>query len=444
MGLQLDATLNLPPTTKQRIVIIGGGFAGINLAKKLAKRDCQVVLLDRHNYHQFQPLYYQVAMSGLEPSSISFPFRKLFQGKKNVILRFCEVMDVDPLTSTIYTSIGPVQYDKLVIATGVDTNFFGNEQIRKHALPMKTVSEALALRNSILADFEYALTSTNPEEFEGLTSIVVVGGGPTGVELAGALAEMREEIVPKDYPELNQNAIRIYLLEGSDRLLQGMSDQSSTKSRSFLEKLGVQVQTNAFVTDYDGRVLTLKDGDQIRANKVIWAAGVTGKPFDGLAAQTYVRGNRLHVDRFNRVFGYDNIFALGDIAYMETESYPDGHPQVAQVAIQQAKNLARNWKREAKDRTLIPFEYKDLGSMATIGRHRAVVDLPFIKFQGILAWYTWLVVHLFQILGVKNKIFVFLNWIWNYITYDQSLRLIIGGDKRKSERKEDVVESSMK
>jgi len=431
MDLPPHESLNLPASDLERVVIVGGGFAGITLARKLTRLNKQVVLLDRHNYHQFQPLFYQVAMSGLEPSSIAFPFRKLFQGKNSVLIRVCEVEDIDPALSTVITNIGHVKYDTLVIATGVDTNYFGNEQIRKHALPMKSVSEALVLRNSILADLEYVLTAHDADRIEGLTNIVVVGGGPTGVELAGSLAEMRDHVLPKDYPEIDKSEMNIYLLEGAGQLLQGMSDNASQNALKFLKQLGVDVRLSAFVTDYDGRHLTLEDGTSIRTDKVIWAAGIKGRAFDSLSSDYYTRSGRLIVNRFNQVEGFDNIYALGDIASMESPDHPDGHPQVAQVAMQQGKHLARNWKRIAKGKDPKPFIYKDLGSMATVGRNKAVVDLPRTKFHGILAWYVWLIVHLFQILGVKNRIFIFLNWIWNYVAYNQSLRLIIGGDFRK-------------
>ena len=419
--------INIPESDKPRVVIVGGGFAGLTLARKLLKSNFQIVLLDKNNYHQFQPLFYQVAMAGLEPSSISFPFRKLFQRNKEIYIRTCEVLTVNPQNKQLDTTFGLVNYDFLIIATGADTNFFGNEKIARKAIPMKSVSEALFLRNSILRDYETALTIRDYEERQALIDIVIVGGGPTGVEVAGALAEMKKYIIPKDYPELDESEIDIYLIQAGPRLLPGMSEKASRKSLEFLEKLEVKVKLGTRVMDYDGTHVTMEDGATILSNKVIWAAGVKGNPIEGLDHNSIVRGNRIKVNRYNQLEGYENIFAVGDIAYMETEKYPDGHPQVAQTAMQQAKVLAKNLKSIAqnKDKDLKPFEYNDLGSMATIGRNKAVVDLPNFKFQGAIAWFVWLFVHLFQILGVKNKLFIFLNWLWGYFTYDQSLRLII-------------------
>ena len=418
--------INIPESDKKRIVIVGGGFAGLKLALKLAHRqEYQVVLLDKNNYHQFQPLFYQVAMAGLEPSSIVFPLRKAFRKDKEVYIRVTEVKAVHLEKKQLETTVGLCNYDYLVLAFGADTNFFGNERVARLAIPMKSVSEALFLRNRILSDFEKALSTTNYEERQGLMDIVVVGGGPTGVEVSGALAEMKRYVFPKDYPELNTDEIDIYLIQGGDQLLNGMSEESSQKSMEFLSQLGVEVRLNTLVTDFDGEFVHMNDGESIRARKVIWAAGITGNKMEGMPESCLTRGNRIKVNRFSQVEGYDDVFAIGDIAYMEEEAYPHGHPQVAQVAIQQAKTLADNFKNLHRGNTLVPFSYKDLGSMATVGRNRAVVDLPKWKFQGAFAWLVWLLVHLFQILGVKNKVFIFLNWVWNYVTYDQSLRLII-------------------
>lgn len=417
--------INIPESDKKRVVIIGGGFGGLALARKLAGSEYQVVLIDKNNYHQFQPLFYQVAMAGLEPSSIVFPLRKLFQRHPDVYIRVTEVTWIEPGKKRLHTPLGICNYDYLVLAVGADTNFFGNEHIAEKAIPMKSVSEALFLRNQILSDYEKALTTTDFEERQGYIDIVIAGGGPTGVEVAGALAEMKKYILPKDYPELNSGEIEIYLIEGAPALLGGMSEESSQKALAFLEQLGVIVKLNTLVVDYDGETVFLSDGSSIRSRKLIWAAGVRGNSVEGLPVDTLTRGGRIKVNRFSQVEGFDDIFAIGDIARMAEEKYPDGHPQVAQPAIQQGRRLAENLRRMSKGKEPLPFSYKDLGSMATIGRNRAVVDLPAFKTQGFIAWFIWLFVHLFQILGIKNRLFIFLNWVWNYVTYDQSLRLII-------------------
>lgn len=430
--------INIPTSQQKRLVIIGGGFAGLTLAQKLAKSDLQIVLLDKNNYHQFQPLFYQVAMAGLEPSSISFPLRKTFQNSKNVFIRVTEVEEVDTQKNEIHTSIGSLAYDYLVLAIGADTNFFGNERLAEKTIPMKSVSEALFLRNAILEDYEKALSTANYDDRQGLIDIVIVGGGPTGVEVAGALAEMKKYVLPKDYRELDCDEVDIHLLQGSDCLLKGMSSEASESAYKFLTDLGVDVKLNVRVTDYDGEYVHTKDGTKIRADKVIWAAGITGNKIKGLPKESMTWGNRILVNRFNQIKGFENIYAIGDIAFMTEEAYPQGHPQVAQVAIQQAKKLGKNLPKIIQDKTPKPFSYNDLGSMATIGRHRAVVDLPKWKFQGFFAWMIWLGVHLFQLIGVKNRLFVFINWLWNYLTYDQSLRLII----RPKVKKENSLENS--
>lgn len=430
--------INIPTSQQKRLVIIGGGFAGLTLAQKLAKSDLQIVLLDKNNYHQFQPLFYQVAMAGLEPSSISFPLRKTFQNSKNVFIRVTEVEEVDTQKNEIHTSIGSLAYDYLVLAIGADTNFFGNERLAEKTIPMKSVSEALFLRNAILEDYEKALSTANYDDRQGLIDIVIVGGGPTGVEVAGALAEMKKYVLPKDYRELDCDEVDIHLLQGSDCLLKGMSSEASESAYKFLTDLGVDVKLNVRVTDYDGEYVHTKDGTKIRADKVIWAAGITGNKIKGLPKESMTWGNRILVNRFNQIKGFENIYAIGDIAFMTEEAYPQGHPQVAQVAIQQAKKLGKNLPKIIQDKTPKHFSYNDLGSMATIGRHRAVVDLPKWKFQGFFAWMIWLGVHLFQLIGVKNRLFVFINWLWNYLTYDQSLRLII----RPKVKKENSLENS--
>lgn len=426
----MDATtkINIPESELERIVIVGGGFGGLKLARSLRRANFQVVLIDKNNYHQFQPLLYQVAMAGLEPSSIVFPFRKLFQGDKDIYIRVTEVTNVDPVAKRLQTPLGHCTYDHLIVATGADTNFFGNERIAENALPMKSVAEALYLRNNILDDYEDALTTPEYDPRQELVDIVIVGGGPTGVELAGALAEMKKHVLPKDYPELRiEEEVDIYLVQAGDHLLKGMSPESSAKALRYLENMGVKVLLNSRVTDFDGKTVSLRDGQHIPAQKVIWAAGIKGQPINGLPESAITYGNRLAVDRYHRVKDCEDIYAVGDVAYMEEEAWPEGHPQVAQVAIQMGKNLAGNFQRRQGGKAPEPFSYHDKGSMATIGRARAVVDVPKpkIHFGGLFAWLVWLLVHLFAILGTKNKLFVFLNWLTNYINYNQSLRLII-------------------
>lgn len=418
--------INIPESSLERIVIVGGGFAGLLLAKKLLKANYQVVLIDKNNYHQFQPLFYQVAMAGLEPSSIAFPLRKFFQGSSNVYIRVTEVTAIEYDKKRLQTPLGIVNYDHLVIATGADTNFFGNAALAAKALPMKSVSEALYLRNRILDDYEKTLSITDEEERQGYIDIVIVGGGPTGVEVAGSLAEMRKYILPKDYPEMDCSEIEIILIQSGDQLLKGMSDEAAKKALEFLQKMDVKVILNNRVTAYDGEIVTMKDGTQIRSRKVIWAAGIIGALFEGFPAEAIGPGNRLKVDNHCRVAGMENVYALGDVALMSgDEGFPEGHPQVAQVAMQMGAYLADAFARKQKGKTAITFKYRDLGSMATVGRNKAVVDLPRFKFQGFFAWLVWLFVHLYQLLGVRNKVMVFINWVWNYVTYDQSLRLMI-------------------
>ena len=420
--------INIPTSERERIVIVGGGFGGLQLARKLSRLDYQVVLIDKNNYHQFQPLFYQVAMAGLEPSSIVFPFRKLFQGKKNMFIRVTEVTEVDTVAKRLQTPLGFCNYDHLVIATGAVTNFFGNENIAKNAVPMKSVSEALYLRNNILDDYEDALTTPDYDGRQELVDIVIVGGGPTGVELAGSLAEMKKHVLPKDYPELAiEEEVDIYLVQSGDVILKGFRDESSEKALKYLRDLGVKVLLNSRVTDFDGKQVTLKDGRTIPTQKVIWAAGIKGAPVPGLPESAVTYGNRLTTDRYHRVAGCADVYAIGDVAYMEEPDFPKGHPQVAQPAIQMGKNLARNFRNRLRDRPPTEFSYNDKGSMATVGRARAVVDFPKPAFSmgGLPAWLLWLIVHLFAILGTRNKFFVFVNWVINYVNYNQSLRLII-------------------
>ncbi|MFZ1858511.1 MAG: NAD(P)/FAD-dependent oxidoreductase [Chitinophagaceae bacterium] len=413
-----------------KVVIVGAGFGGLRLARKLNnKPGFDIILVDKFNYHQFQPLFYQVATAGLDASNISFPLRKVFHTSKNVRIRLAELKQVLPAENKIITDTEEINYDALVLATGADTNFFGNTQIAGHAFPMKSTVEALQLRYRLLQNFEKALTVTDSEELQQLMNIVVVGGGPTGVEVSGALAEMRKYVLPKDYPELDFSKMNIYLLEGAGKTLAAMSEKSSIQSQQYLGKLGVTVMTNALVKDYDGKNVLLNNGEQIVAGTMIWAAGIKGNVPDGVDKSLIARGNRITTDRYCRVAGYNNIYAIGDLAYMETPKYITGHPQVAPVAMQQADLLAGNLKlieRKSNPEQQYEFEYKDKGSMATVGRNLAVVDVPKPKlhFGGFLAWMIWMGLHLMLILGVKNRFFVFSNWLYNYITYDQNLRLI--------------------
>lgn len=408
----------------KKVIIVGGGFAGIKLAKTLREDQFETWLFDKNNYHQFQPLFYQVATCGLEPSSISFPFRKLFQKKSNFYIRNEEVIEIDPASNCIVTPSNRYSYDHLVIATGCSTNFFGNTAVEKNAIPMKSVGEALFLRNYILSNFEKALNS-NVSDKQSYLNVVIVGGGPTGVEVSGALAEMRKYILPKDYPELDFTKMNIYLVEASGRTLGAMSEISSKKSKEYLETLGVKILLSTQVTNYDGEMVQFSNGNSIITKTLVWAAGIKGNVINGLNTEIITRGNRLKVDRFNKVEGYSNIYAIGDIASMITPQYMNGHPQVATVANEQGVNLGENLNRLNRNEKLAEFEYSSKGSMATVGRHLAVVDLPKYSFQGFFAWLFWMFLHLMLILGVKNKFIVFTNWMWKYITFDQSLRLII-------------------
>jgi NADH:ubiquinone reductase (H+-translocating) len=425
--------LNIPETSQKRVVIIGAGFGGLQLAQSLAGNDdFQVVLIDKNNYHQFQPLFYQVATAGIEPSAISFPLRLAFHNHPNIHVRVASVTKIVSENNTIETNLGEISYDFLVMAIGADTNFFGNQNIAEKALPMKSVGEALGLRNRLLESFEKALVSDNEEDRIGLLTIVVVGGGPTGVELSGTLAEMKKHVLPKDYPELNFDLMQIYIVESGAELLGPMSKNAQEKSKEYLEQLGVNVMLGCRVSDFDGQYVYFADGSKIRTNNLVWAAGVKANSIEGINPSIIMRGGRMKVNEFNQVDGYQNIFALGDVALMTEEKYPNGHPQVAQPAIQQGKLLAKNLINLIKGNQLKAFIYKDLGSMATVGRNLAVVDLPFWSFQGFFAWLTWMFVHLMAIVGVKNKLLIFINWLWNYVTYDQSLRLIIRAKSPKN------------
>jgi len=427
-------SVNIPETHKKRIVIIGAGFGGLKLAKKLVDSGYQVVLIDKNNYHQFQPLFYQVATAGIEPSSILFPLRKIFQKKKDFYIRIADVYSIDTEKKQLLTSLDVVWYDYLVIATGVKTNYFGMKNMETYSFPMKTISEAMALRNRILLNLEKAVTlfDHHEEEKESLLNIFVVGGGPTGVEVSGAIAEMKKFVLPKDYPDLDFNMMKITLVEGDPELLGNMSENASEKALIYLKSMGVNVMLNTRVVDFDGEYVSFNDGSKIATKLVIWAAGISGVIPAGIPEEIMGRGRRVLVDDYNRVKGHEDVYAIGDIALMINEKNPIGHPQVAQVAIQQGRNVARNFKAMLKNEKLKPFTYIDRGSMATIGRNRAVADLTYVHFGGFLAWLTWMFVHLMAILGVKNRLLIFVNWLWNYITYDQSLRLILkAGDSTR-------------
>ncbi|MEP2238720.1 MAG: NAD(P)/FAD-dependent oxidoreductase [Maribacter sp.] len=423
--------MNIPLSSYPRIVIIGGGFGGVSLAKKLSKQEVQVVLIDRNNYHTFQPLLYQVSTGGLEPDSIAYPLRKVLIGYDNFYFRLAEVDHIDTANKKVNTNIGDISFDYLVVATGSETNFFGNEQIEKNAMSMKSIPQSLNLRSLILENFEQALLTDDYHERDALMNFVIVGGGPTGVELSGALAEIKKGILPKDYPDLDTRRAQINIVQGGDCLLPGFSAQASKKAEDFLEKLGVQVWKGVRVTGYDGKTVTTKTDLKFDAATVVWAAGVKGAGIKGLDAEGVIAGgNRINVNEFNQVIGHPNIFAIGDIACMATEDNPRGHPMVAQPAIQQGKLLGKNLVNLIENKPMKPFVYFDKGSMATIGRNKAVCDIKKFRFQGVFAWFVWMFVHLFFLIGFRNRMVVFINWVYNYIRFDREARLIIRPFKR--------------
>ena len=416
---------------QKRLVIVGGGFGGLKLARKLKSNKFQIVLLDKNNHHIFQPLLYQVATAGIEPSAISFPYRKIFKKREHFHIRICEAQQVFPEHNLLETSIGTLAYDYLVIATGCNTNYFGNDGLEKQTMALKNTSEALFNRNQILDSFEQAQNTGNKEERRRLMTFAIVGGGATGIELAGALAEMRKFVLPQDYPDLNINEMRIILLDGSSRLLSAFSEESSKEVADYLKKRDVEIKLNQRVMGYENYQLALNDGTAIDTKNVFWVAGVKANSLQGLPADAYGPGNRLKVDTYNRLSQYPNIFAIGDTALMISEEYPKGHPQVVQPAIQQARNLIRNLQRAETGLPLQPFIYQNKGSMATIGRNHAVVELKKLRFGGFPAWAVWLFIHLMSIVGVKNRLFIFVDWMWSYFTYDPSLRIIIKPLKRE-------------
>lgn len=421
-------SINIQRNQKKRVVIVGGGLGGLRLAEDLYGSGMQVVLIDKNNFHQFPPLIYQIASAGIDPSSISFPFRQIFRKRKDFYFRMAEARMVDTEKKILQTSIGKIDYDYLVLAAGATTNFFGNKNIEEWAIPMKTVPEAMGLRNALLSNFERALTCATEEERQELLNVVIVGGGATGVEIAGALAEMRRYVIPYDYPDMDSSLMHIYLIEAGDRLLAGLSQESSQKAYEFLKSMGVDIQFGKMVTDYRDHKVIMKDGTEIPTRTFLWVSGIRANAMPGIDESHMGRGFRFKVDEYNRIPGVEDVFVIGDQCLQTSDAaYPNGHPQVAQVAIQQAKNLAKNLKlidQGADSSTLTAFRYKNLGSMATIGRNKAVVEIGKFRSQGFFAWVLWLVVHLRSILGVKNKVMVLLNWLWKYVSYNGSIRMI--------------------
>ena len=405
----------------QHIVIIGGGFAGLNLAKELDKNKFRVTILDKNNFHSFPPLFYQIASSGLEPSSISFPFRREMRRLKNTNYHFVEVLEIDSKNSTVRTQFETIKYDQLVIASGTTNNFFNQPELKEKVHTLKSTAEAIRLRNEILDRLERACITTDRERRRQLLSFVVVGGGPSGVEVAGALGEMKRYILNKEYPEIDIDDVRVILIEGTDRFLRTMSERASHDAKVYLGHLMIETRLNCMMKSYENNVLHLSTGEEIYCETLIWTAGITGNKINGICDDSITRGNRYIVDSNCKIKGYDNIYALGDIAYLEDESHPNGYPQVAQVAIQQAKHLAKQLNTGADT----AFKYVDKGSMATIGRNRAVCDLKFAYLYGRPAWATWMFIHLISILGMRNKVNVLINWVWAYLFYTTSLRLLI-------------------
>ena len=417
---------------KPRIIIIGGGFGGLALAKALSGLKAQVVLFDKNNHHTFQPLLYQVATSGLETSSIVFPFRKRFAKQNDFYFRMGEVISIKPEENYIETSIGGVKYDYLVIANGACTNFYGMKDVEENSFSLKSITDAIKLRNAVIRNCETALLTDDPELINSLLDFVIVGGGPTGVELAGALSELKRYVFPKDYKELELSHMDIHLVESNGRLIKSMSEQASSKALEYLQNMGVKVHLNCAVKSYDGYEVLLNTGEKLISRTLVWAAGVKGTPIPGITAEAITKGSRIIVDEFNRVKGYDNIFAIGDAALMAGDTgFAGGHPQMAQPAIQQGKLLAQNLRKLIEKKALKPFRYRDMGSMATVGRNRAVADLKAFKFQGFFAWLVWMFIHLISLIGFRNKVFTLFSWLWSYFSYDKSNRLIISRNREK-------------
>lgn len=423
--MERSNSFKIPNTSQKRIVIIGGGFAGLAMAKKFAGKDVQVVLLDRHNYHTFQPLLYQVATAGLEPDSIAGPIRKILEDYQNVYFRMAKVSRIEPNENKVHSNVGDLSYDYLIIASGSKTNFFGHSEKFERAFPLKQIPQALDFRSHILQNFEEAVLSGDEQRIQQLMNIVIVGGGPTGVELAGALGELKKHVLPSDYPDLDFDRLNIYLVEGTDRLLGAMSQFAGERAQKYLKKFEVNVKLKTMVNSFDGEQVVFSDGEALPSATLLWGAGVMGNVIDGLPEEN-VKNSRYKVDRYNLVVGTPNIYAVGDAALMETEDFPKGHPMLAPVAMQQGERLAKNLLAKLMGKEQKPFKYKDKGSMATIGRNKAVVDLPNnLHFGGFFAWFIWMFVHLISIVGFRNKIVILSNWIWNYFTYDRGTRLII-------------------
>jgi len=424
--------MNIPFSNLPRLVIIGGGFAGVSLARKMVKKNVQLVILDRNNYHTFQPLLYQVSTSSLEPDSIAYPLRKIVKRGKNTYFRMAEVEGIDTDTQKVHTNIGVISYDYLVIATGARTNFFGNTTVESNAMRMKNLPQALNLRSLMLENLEQAVITPEPKKRKELMRFVLAGAGPTGVELAGGIAELKLNVLPRDYPDMDFDEMEIHLIEGASRVLPPMSEAASKKATKFLKKLGVQIHLNTQVKNYENNVVTTNTDLVLKTATFIWSAGVTGAPVSGIKAESIIpRANRYQVNQYNQIEGYQNIFAIGDIAIMETKDYPKGHPMVAQPAIQQGKHLAKNLIRHLKQKSMIPFKYFDKGSMATVGRNKAVVDLGKFRFGGFFAWFIWMFIHLWFLIGFRNRFITFFNWTYNYINFDKAARLIIRPFKNK-------------
>lgn len=415
--------MNIPDIDLPRLVVIGCGFAGLKFSKKIDSTKYQIVLIDKNNYHTFQPLLYQVASSGLEPDSIVYPIRKIFKGKPHFYFRMADTLNIDQENKMVMTSIGNLSYDKLIIATGATSNFFGMQNIEKHSVPMKSLIEALDLRSLIIQNFEEALNTSDLEERERLMNFVIVGAGPTGVELAGALAELKAHILPNDYPDLDIRRMQIHIIEANTRVLAAMSEESSKKSETYLKKRGVHIWLDTMVKDYDGKTI-LTNKKTFESNTLIWAAGIKGSFPKGLAINAS-RANRIIVDDVNAIKNTTDIYAIGDVAQIESEEYPKGNAMLASVAEQQGRHLAKNFNALTKNKPMVPFVYNDKGTMATIGRNKAVVDLAYIKFGGFIGWMTWMFVHLMLLVDFRSRLVVFINWVWSYINYDKGTRLIV-------------------